>query len=199
MKRLLKLAKTHPKPAESALRASAAPPASGFAFIDNAQGASAAVAELSGTLGAALEQMDLDGDINVQVKALAARLDEEASTYDNSQLRDEQCKEEWTCSQEQARLISVAWKCADDSYNATSITYPFTFEDYTLTRDHVTYPSVDGTVKAVTFTIIDHATLSGNGIFPLMMVAIRGTASTVDHMVNVNGTPRNADIFIVSS
>ncbi|PWY77080.1 hypothetical protein BO70DRAFT_397968 [Aspergillus heteromorphus CBS 117.55] len=199
MRRLWKLPKAH---RESALRTSSPPPPpSAFAFIHgNSQGASAAVAELSGILGAALEQMDLDGDLDVQIKALTARLDEEASTYDNSQLGHEQSKNGWTCSQEHARLISIAWKCADDSYNAISITSPLAFEDYTFTRDHITTPSIDdGTVKAVAFTIVDRAGLSGNGLFPLLVVAVRGTGNAIDHMVDVNSTPRNADIFIDAS
>ena len=46
---------------ESALATSAAPPSSGFTFVDNSQGASAAVAELSKSLGLAFEQIELEG------------------------------------------------------------------------------------------------------------------------------------------
>ncbi|KAK3997970.1 Alpha/Beta hydrolase [Cladorrhinum sp. PSN332] len=44
-----------------ASRAAALVPASGFTFIDNSQGASAATAELSDALGTALDQIDIDG------------------------------------------------------------------------------------------------------------------------------------------
>lgn len=62
IKRLLKLMKRNPKPTASAFRVSAALPSSGITFVDNSQGASAAVAELSDALNAVLEQIDLDGE-----------------------------------------------------------------------------------------------------------------------------------------
>ena len=62
IKRLLKLVKGNPKPTASALGASAAPPSSGITFVDNSQGASAAVAELSDALSAVLEHIDLDSE-----------------------------------------------------------------------------------------------------------------------------------------
>ncbi|KAH0558380.1 hypothetical protein GP486_004958 [Trichoglossum hirsutum] len=47
--------------AESALVASAAVPDSGFTFVKNSQGASAAIAELSKSLDTALDEIELDG------------------------------------------------------------------------------------------------------------------------------------------
>jgi hypothetical protein len=47
--------------AESALIASIAVPNSGFTFVKNSQGASAAIAELSKSLGTALDEIELDG------------------------------------------------------------------------------------------------------------------------------------------
>jgi hypothetical protein len=47
--------------AQSSLEAAASAPNSGFAFVDNSEGASAAVAELSGVLDLAVEQLDLEG------------------------------------------------------------------------------------------------------------------------------------------
>ena len=46
---------------QSGLIASAAVPDSGFAFVHNSQGASAALSELSGKLSGVLELIDLDG------------------------------------------------------------------------------------------------------------------------------------------
>ena len=73
MKRFLRHMK-HPQvraSAESALTTSAAPPSSGFAFVDNSQGASAAVAELSRSLGLAFEQIELEGE-NARQRAPAS-------------------------------------------------------------------------------------------------------------------------------
>jgi hypothetical protein len=47
--------------AESSLDTSAAAPDSGFTFVKNSQGASAAVAELSRCLDTAIDQIELDG------------------------------------------------------------------------------------------------------------------------------------------
>ncbi|OJJ33423.1 hypothetical protein ASPWEDRAFT_174830 [Aspergillus wentii DTO 134E9] len=197
MKRLLKIVQRNPRPTASALRASAAPPSSGFTFVDHSQGASAAVSEFSAALGTVLEQIDLDDDINSQMKVLTERLDQEASRYDNCQLNDVDYTD-WSCSQEQAELISVAWKCAHDSYNASSSSHPFQFENCILTLDHVVTPSTSGTVKAVTFTIVTPKGCS-NKLLPVLIIAIRGTASRVDHMVNINNEPRNAASFINTS
>lgn len=67
MKRLLRHMKRPQVRAstESALTTSAAPPSSGFTFVDNSQGASAAVAELSQSLGLAFEQIELEGEKRV--------------------------------------------------------------------------------------------------------------------------------------
>jgi hypothetical protein len=46
--------------AQSSLTASAAAPDSGFAFVHNSQGASAALNELAGKLSGVLELVDLD-------------------------------------------------------------------------------------------------------------------------------------------
>jgi hypothetical protein len=48
--------------AQSASQAAAAVPHSGFTFVDNSQGASAAISELSKALDFALEQIDLEGN-----------------------------------------------------------------------------------------------------------------------------------------
>lgn len=49
--------------ANSALVASAVVPDSGFTFVKNSQGASAAITELSDCLDAALQEMELDGTL----------------------------------------------------------------------------------------------------------------------------------------
>ncbi|PYH86891.1 alpha/beta-hydrolase [Aspergillus uvarum CBS 121591] len=197
MKRLLKLVKNHPTSTASALRVSAALPTSGTASIDNLQGASVAAAELSDVLGASLKDIDLEDNLSVQARALATRLDDEASRYGNAQLSSEQCDENWTCSQDQSLLISLAWDCATESYNFASTRPPRTIKNCVLTQDHEVTPSINGTVKAATFTTVDlKDTSSGNELLPVLVIAIRGTASTVDHIVNINSKPQEASHFI---
>lgn len=80
MSRLLRHMK-HPQvraSGESALMTSAAAPSSGFAFVDNSQGASAAVAELSQSLGLAFEQIELEGE---NARQRAPRFGGNASAY----------------------------------------------------------------------------------------------------------------------
>lgn len=49
----------------SSLQASVAIPNSGFTFVDNAQGASAAVSELSKTLDIALDNVEFEGMVHI--------------------------------------------------------------------------------------------------------------------------------------
>ena len=62
---LLKISLRHPRPTASALRASTVAPASGSPCINNSQGASAAVADLSDALGTVFDQIDLDGETSL--------------------------------------------------------------------------------------------------------------------------------------
>lgn len=104
-------------------------------------------------------------------------------------------------TQEQARLISIAWKCAHDTYNLPprSPLLLHDFQDCTLTQEQIITPSADGAVKAVTFTsVTPRETSSTSTSLPVLIVAIRGTASRIDHMVNINNQPRDASSFIVS-
>ncbi|KAE8420155.1 hypothetical protein BDV36DRAFT_281717 [Aspergillus pseudocaelatus] len=195
---LLKISQRHPRPTASALRASTVAPASGSPFINNSQGASAAVADLSDALGTVFDQIDLDGDLNSQINGLLERLDQEASQYGNSQLTDEQYSD-WECSPEKAELISVAWHCAREVYETFSglLNGPIRKGKWKLVPGDCIVPSTDGTVKAVSFnhvSTVEEGT--ENKDLPVLVVAIRGSASAVDHMVNANYEPRNADDFI---
>ncbi|KAK9859128.1 hypothetical protein MYU51_016163 [Penicillium brevicompactum] len=192
LNRLLKLAGRNPKSSQSALKASAAPPSSGFTFIDNSQGASAAVAELSSALGDISDIFNLDEELEPQLQLLTTQLDNEGSQYSNSQVKDEQCQT-WSCTQQKARLIAIAWNCADHSYSKTfndPAQATRVFENCLLTQDCVTAPTSDGTVKTVVFTTVSPKD-SSSDVGPILVIAIRGSASKVDHMVNSNGDPRD--------
>ncbi|KAL3475376.1 Alpha/Beta hydrolase protein [Aspergillus californicus] len=187
LKRILSFSKTNSQPTASALRTSSAFPASGLPSVANSQGASQAAAELSETLGPALEQIDLDGDVKAQIGLFLDQLDQEASKYANSQLNHE-LYPEWDCAEADARLISTAFQGAQSVYNI-----PATEDSSTNLADTVqrrTVPSVAGTIKASTFTRIttEHGTV--------LVIAIRGSASVVDHVVNANYKPANAHHFI---
>ncbi|KAL4784663.1 Alpha/Beta hydrolase protein [Aspergillus varians] len=188
LKRILSLPKEHPRPTASALRASSTLPTSRSTSATNSQGASQAVADLSETLGPALNQIDLDGEPKAQIGLFLDQLDTEASKYENAQL-DCRLYPEWDCSEANAQLISTAFQGAQSVYdlpdnnNSTSIGPAGTVQSHTV-------PSIGGTVKASTFTRVsdEHG--------PVLVIAIRGSASVVDHVVNANYRPADASNFI---
>ncbi|KAJ5716604.1 hypothetical protein N7493_008515 [Penicillium malachiteum] len=173
---LLKFARENPKSTQSTLNASAAVPSSGFTFIDNSQGASAAVAELSDALIDAFEDFDLQNS-KTELESLIKSLDEKGSEFSNSKLKDEQCQP-WFCSEEEARLIAIAWKCADESYNETFVGV----EEESPYYVESLFPKTPS-----------------DGLLPMLVIAIRGSASQVDFMVNANGNPRDVKGFIPTS
>jgi hypothetical protein len=75
--------------AASTLEASTKLPNSGLTFIDNSQGSSAAIAELSKLLDIALEQFDFEGEPSDQLQLQLQRLNKEAAKYTNSRLDDD--------------------------------------------------------------------------------------------------------------
>lgn len=71
-------------------------------------------------------------------------------------------------------------------------------KDYDLRPCRVIKPSLDGTIKSTVMTIVEP---SGSSVqpaarFPLLVVAVRGSGSVVDHMVNLNISPRSTEDFI---
>ncbi|KAK0710008.1 hypothetical protein B0T26DRAFT_861237 [Lasiosphaeria miniovina] len=205
MKRLLRIATGRPDASASALRAAAAaaaPTASGVAFVDNSQGASQAAAELSAALGTALDQIDFEGTLDETLRRFVHRLDEVASDYDNSRLRDGGAGQApWECTQHTAQLVSIAWACALDAYTATaaSILAETDTATYRFERDWVGAPSVGGTVKTLTSTVVSplaDAVDNDNTWLPVLVIAVCGTVTTVDHMVNANGRPVDAVGFV---
>ncbi|KFY27699.1 hypothetical protein V491_00774 [Pseudogymnoascus sp. VKM F-3775] len=177
--------------AESGLDASNAIPSSGFTFVENSQGASAAVSELSKSLGTAMEEVDLEGDISQQLKAQMKLLDEKASEYPNSSLEGLTRQTEWTCSQSEAEIISIAWKCAAGAYDPTS---NIQFDGLEFKLQNYIPPSIGGTTKATTFILVDKdaSHQAPNPFLPVLVIAVRGTASSVDHIVNINSQSKDA-------
>jgi len=62
-------------------------------------------------------------------------------------------------------------------------------------------PSRDGTVKAMRVWKVDSGVPDINHNQPdsFVVISVRGTASSVDCMVNLNGKPKDASKFLVSS
>ncbi|KAK4225447.1 Alpha/Beta hydrolase protein [Podospora fimiseda] len=200
---LFRIVKKHPKITATASRSAATLPASGFTFIDNSQGASAATAELSDALGTALNQIDLDGNPVDRLRALFQKLDTEAIKYTNSKISDADVKK-YQCeiAPSLAQLISATWTCALATYTQSSSSGQIPDSPHhQFLLDHVVSASLGGTFKAMTTHIVSTLNSSTNQklepFFPALIIAIRGTASAADGIVNLNGEPRDATKFLV--
>jgi hypothetical protein len=72
----------------------------------------------------------------------------------------------------------------------------FTFEQ----ENHIN-PSVGGTTKATSLCMVSRSqpatSTAANPFLPILVVAIRGTASSVDRMVNLNSKSKGVDSLIV--
>ncbi|KAH7154874.1 Alpha/Beta hydrolase protein [Dactylonectria estremocensis] len=196
MRRLFHIPNSNPVASAPAATASTPIPSSGLTFIDNSQGASAAATELSTVLESALEQVDFSGDLNAQLKQLLHQLDSEASKYCNSKITNEDSGIDWKCSQAKAQLVSIAWKCAHGTYKSHNGIV--NTAEYSVQSDHVAAPSLGGSIKAWTSTVVRPATnlTAPNEFLPILVIAIRGSASKMDHVVNANERPRAAGYFI---
>jgi hypothetical protein len=91
------------------------------------------------------------------------------------------------CStQSEATIIDLAWKSSAAVYEQnTSLVDP----DLIFQQQLSLCPSSGGTVKATTITIISQSSSSkklDNLYLPVMIVAVKGTKSNVDIMVNAN-------------
>ncbi|KAJ6437593.1 hypothetical protein O9K51_09800 [Purpureocillium lavendulum] len=197
MKRLLHISTSRPAATISALRISAATPASGVTFVDNSRGASAATADLSAALDTAVEHVDLSSDADELLRNLIHQLDREAAAYANSTVDESQCAV-WACPKATAQTVFAAWKCAAAAYEAGGGPPPSTEHGCSFELDAIGPPSADGTFKAFVSMVITPAAVVAeeNEFLPALVIAVRGTASRIDHIVNVNAQPRSAQRYI---
>lgn len=103
-----------------------------------------------------------------------------------------------TCSsQAQAQLVSAAWKCARGTYDLESTTEDTAY--CTFRKDHVLKHSLTGTVKALKSTVVEPVAESSldDHLLPVLVIAVRGSASKMDHIVNANSRPQATGKFIV--
>ncbi len=101
-------------------------------------------------------------------------------------------------SQSEARVISVAMTCADAAYD-----HPITLEiqdpDLRFDRKDYIIPSIDGTTKGTAFTLVEEAApqTPPDSLFPILVVAVRGSKNTVDWVVNANSQTRDSSELFV--
>ncbi|KAM0369421.1 hypothetical protein HYE67_002490 [Fusarium culmorum] len=157
---------------------------------NNSHGASIAAVELSSALGDTFSEINLQGNVKEQLRELLQRLDHEASKYVNSKV-DEDKSPDWHPSQAEVQLISAAWKCARETYNIGGTIANTSY--CTFRREETLRGSYDGTVKVITSTVIEKTPedVGESDLLPVLVLAIRGSASKMDHIVNANFRPRS--------
>ncbi|KAI9771960.1 MAG: hypothetical protein M1839_002593 [Geoglossum umbratile] len=175
----------------STIAASASVPGSGFVFIDNSQGASAAIAELSRLLDDAIEIIEFDDDPCDEARFQLRQLDAEAFKYINSRLDESRCRP-WTCPRADSAIVDIAVQCALAVYDQQVIPV---VDGFNLTQLHYKASTGSSIDKATLFTLARPAPGSGH-FSSLLIVSVRGTAGPIDHLVNLNGTPQDAQDFI---
>jgi hypothetical protein len=100
-------------------------------------------------------------------------------------------------SKNEAQTVSVAFQCAANVYN--SATEP-KLTGYSFSNVEYVPSTSTGTAKAIGFWNVDQNISEDetNSHFPALVIAIKGTTSHVDHMVNANGKGRDIATFLVS-
>ncbi|KAI0549295.1 Alpha/Beta hydrolase protein [Xylaria curta] len=186
--------------ARASLQTSAALPTSGATSIDNSEGASQAVAELLDSLDVALAQISLEDDLKAQFTAQLERLERKASSYENSSLDCCSSKEPWICTDGMANLIMKAWICAETVYEQDIAASTEETKSTGLNIEWSLASSANGNVKATTLTtfVAPPPSDSRAESTTYLIIAVRGSASTVDHLVNLNGEARDASTLFKS-
>lgn len=100
-------------------------------------------------------------------------------------------------SQSLAHAVSAAWKCALGAYDLASSLADT--ESCSFHRVRLVNPSLGGTVKALTVTVVSPRLEweRQNPFLPALVIAIRGSASKTDHLVNANGERKDAQHLLV--
>ncbi|KAF4966664.1 hypothetical protein FSARC_5653 [Fusarium sarcochroum] len=135
------------------------------------------------------------GSLNEKLRQLLQRLDQEASGYTNAQVNEDESIE-WNPSQTDVQLISAALKCARGAYHLEDTIVDTSY--CTFRHEQVLDSSITGTVKAITSTIVGPVTdpETESDLLPVLVIAIRGSANKMDHIVNANSRAKATENFI---
>lgn len=98
---------------------------------------------------------------------------------------------------DRAHLISIAWRCVQTVYLEDPAAQQKVDSD--LSIDFAIPSSKFGSIKATTFTKYTPILPLGSSTSPYLVIAVRGSASKFDHVVNLNGEPRDATKLLESS
>lgn len=96
----------------------------------------------------------------------------------------------WCSSHDMARFLQAACRCASLVYDYP--TQPSSWGGLKMEPIMHRTPSVTGTVKAASMWKTSHYNKQTT-----LFVSVRGTASTADHVVNLNGEPKDVGSLFV--
>ncbi|KAL8849342.1 MAG: hypothetical protein Q9221_005693 [Calogaya cf. arnoldii] len=197
MKRLFKH-KAARRSTTTSLQATTSVPASGFAIVNNSQGASASIVELSIALDDILGDIEFEGEASDFAKAEIGRLSEEVSKYSNFRFTAGVKHTTWACRSEDKPLLLAAAKCSAAIYQPQR---PSILEDDVFQYQSLYYtePTRLGTVKATAFYEARPMSPIDSQRCGILIIAIRGSASKVDHMINLNNQATAVEDFIQSA
>jgi hypothetical protein len=157
--------------------------------------------------------VNLQDDWPDRLRSEVERLQREVEKYPNGRVEELDYGKDWSwyvptatrlkqmayqifaSTQEEAQVIYLAANCAASAYDDQVEPW----EKHGLSLDRVAYfkPSKAGSTKATSFTF-GKAVDASNSLLPALLIAIRGTDSVVDGMVNAHGESRSAREFLVS-
>ncbi|KAK4670712.1 uncharacterized protein QC763_213520 [Podospora pseudopauciseta] len=173
--------------AKSTVTASASTSDCNLASVQASVAACAAVADLTAGLDFVFDRLGDEGDPGDELQYHLDQLCQQAERYTNSSLQDN-AGEEWSCSPGTGELIRAACQCAVMVYDQTQ---PMGVKGFDIEPVLHRSPSSMGTVKAYSMWKIPFTPIPGwSG--KTLVVSIRGTATVMDHMVNMNGKPKDA-------
>ncbi|OCK78593.1 alpha/beta-hydrolase [Lepidopterella palustris CBS 459.81] len=100
----------------------------------------------------------------------------------------------------EAEVIGLAWDCAAKAYEPDTADQPDRPERTGLKLDFSLPSSAAGSIKATTCSTFTPQQQPGSGTVcnSYLVIAVRGSASKVDHIVNLHGEPRDAKVLFVS-
>ncbi|KAK0672344.1 Alpha/Beta hydrolase protein [Cercophora samala] len=181
--------------AQSAVSMSNSMPGCNVASAQASIAACAAVADLTAGLDFVFDRLGDEGEPGDELQYHLDQLCQQADQYTECSLQ-QIVGEKWSCSPGTGELIRAACQCAVMVYDQTQ---PIGVKGFDIEPVLHRSPSSMGTVKACSMWKIPFTPIPGwSG--KTLVVSIRGTATMMDHMVNMNGKPKDAStIFQIQS
>ncbi|KAK3898407.1 Alpha/Beta hydrolase protein [Staphylotrichum tortipilum] len=165
----------------------------GFMSVQNSTGASAAIAELSKHIDILLTDWSSSDDFGARRRQLENQVNKKAEEYTNARLDTQRDASPWQHTAADLAVLAAAIKCSVAMYDPSKkpVDDKLSFEIV-----HSIPASATGLIKATTFTRVSvtspSVAVSGGGSFPALVIAVRGSMTLIDWVVNGNHETRDA-------